>query len=164
MDTPHDRSLKPVPLSRRLIECPEFFHWNTETHQVFEPQLDEYAVHRMFVQLRLKHRTGQGIDIPTSVTTLADLARSSGNTKMEIWSANLGVTSWASLPRRLNVPGWREHIVVATPAGTTESLTQIARQRDVSVADLNAHNRHHPGWPTLTAGIMVLIPPRGFRP
>lgn len=108
--------------------------------------------------------TGQGIDIPASVTTLADLARSSGNTQMAIRSANLGVTSWAPLPRRLNVPGWREHIVVATPAGTTESLTQIARQRDVSVADLNAHNRHHPGWPTLTAGMKVLIPPRGFRP
>ena len=107
--------------------------------------------------------TGQGIDIPASVTTLAALARGSGNTKAAIRAANPRVTSWSPLPRRLNVPNWREHIVVSSPAGSTESLSQIARQHDVTVADLNAHNRHHSGWPTLTTGMKVLIPPRGFR-
>jgi hypothetical protein len=61
------------------------------------------------------------------------------------------------------VPGWREHIVVATPGGTIETLAQIAAQHDVSVADLNAHNRHNPTWPAITAGTKVLVPPRGFR-
>ncbi|MGF1521667.1 MAG: hypothetical protein ACFBSF_05030 [Leptolyngbyaceae cyanobacterium] len=108
--------------------------------------------------------TGQGLDIPSSVTTLTALARGSGNTEAAIRAANPGITAWTPLPRRLNVPGWREHIVVATPRGRVESLPQIARQHDVTVADLNAHNRHHAGWPTLTAGMKVLIPPRGFRP
>ena len=108
--------------------------------------------------------TGQGVDIPPSVTTLAALATASGNSQMRIWLANYWVTSWAPLPRRLNVPGWREHVVVATPGGTTETLAQIAAQRGVSVADLNFHNRFQSGWPTLTAGMKVLIPPAGFRP
>lgn len=108
--------------------------------------------------------TGRGLDIPSSITTLAALVRGSGQSEAAIRAANPQVTSWTPLPRRLNVPGWREHIVVASPGGTVETLSQIARQHGVSVADLNAHNTHLPGWPNLTAGMKVLIPPRGFRP
>jgi hypothetical protein len=107
--------------------------------------------------------TGQGLDLPASITTLADLARGSGATQAAIRAANPQVTSWTPLPRRLNVPGWREHIVVATPTGTVETLAQIAAQHDVTVADLNAHNRHNGSWPAIAAGTKVLIPPRGFR-
>jgi hypothetical protein len=107
--------------------------------------------------------TGQGLDLPASITTMPALARGSGNTDAAIRAANPQVTSWTPLPRRLNVPGWREHIVVATPGGTIETLAQIAAQHDVSVADLNAHNRHNSTWPAITAGTKVLVPPRGFR-
>ncbi len=108
--------------------------------------------------------TGQGLDIPSGVTNLADLSRASGQSEANIRGANPQVNSWTPLPRRLNVPGWREHIVVASPRGTAETIGQIARQHDVSVADLHFHNNHLSGWPNLTAGMKVLIPPRGFRP
>ncbi len=107
--------------------------------------------------------TGQGLDIPSSVTTLANLARASGQSQAAIRAANPQVTSWTPLPSRLNVPNWREHIVVAS-RGTAETIGQIARQHGVSVADLHAHNNHLSGWPILTAGMKVLIPPQGFRP
>jgi hypothetical protein len=108
--------------------------------------------------------TGRGLDVPAGVRTLADLARASGRSEAEIRSANPQVTSWGTLPRRLNVPGWREHIVVAAPSGTVESPRQIAAQHQVSEEDLEIHNNHNPSWPNLTAGMRVLVPPAGFRP
>lgn len=108
--------------------------------------------------------TGQGLDVPPRVATLAALSHMCGVTEARIRAANPTVTSWTTLPRRLNVPGWREHIVVGTPAGMLESLADIAAQHDVAVADLNANNTHHAAWPALTVGMRVLIPPRGFRP
>jgi hypothetical protein len=107
--------------------------------------------------------TGQGLDLPAAVTSIAQLVTQSGVAEAAIKAANPQVKSWAPLPRRLNVPGWREHIVVADPtSGTVETLAQIAAQRDVTEADLKRHNGHQPAWPTLGAGTKLLIPPKGL--
>ena len=107
--------------------------------------------------------TGRGIDLSSAaVHSLADLVRRTRVPRRAITAANPGVR-WSPMPARANVPGWREHLVVAS-AGLSETRDQIAAQHDVSVADLNANNTHLPGWPLLPAGRRVLVPPPGFRP
>ncbi len=111
--------------------------------------------------------TGRGLDLPASVTTMAQLASTTGVGQRAIRRANRQVTNWATLPRRLNVPGWREHVTVAFRRGgrdVIETPAQIAAQHGLTVEDLNRNNRHIAAWPTLSAGMKVLIPPRGFTP
>jgi hypothetical protein len=104
--------------------------------------------------------TGGGIQVPAGVTTVAQAVTRFGVTEAALRAANPGLPP-VNLPPRINVPGWREHVVVSSREGATETVEtkdQIATQNGLVPADLDAAN---PGmaWGALAAGSIVLIPP-----
>jgi hypothetical protein len=103
---------------------------------------------------------------PPGVGNLAELARASGLSVAEIKAANTGITD--ALPAQIDLPGCREHVVVATTDRSrrtaVEERKHIAAQHGV---DESALIRANPGivadpatkaWPPLVQGQKILIP------
>lgn len=108
--------------------------------------------------------TGGGITVPAGVSSLAALATRTGVSEEDLRAANPDLpVSGTPLPSRVNVPGWREHIVVEAvdlinATTTPETKAQIAAQNGLVESDLDPAN---PGvnWTGLSAGDRILIPP-----
>ncbi|WP_228536788.1 DUF4157 domain-containing protein [Nocardia sp. XZ_19_231] len=100
------------------------------------------------------------VTVPAGIATAADLASRTGIPESEIRAANPGLGP-VGLPRRVTLPGLREHVVVATvtsvDAASTERVEGIAAQNGISVAALK---RANPAidWASLRAGQRLLIP------
>jgi hypothetical protein len=108
-------------------------------------------------------RTGpvSEVTIPSGISSLAKLAKASGVAAKEIKDANKGVDLTGALPAKMNLPGCRNHRVIAAKksgeADTPESKAQIAKQNGVLESELE---RANPGqdWSKLKHGDILLIP------
>jgi LysM repeat protein len=108
------------------------------------------------------------ISVPPGVKNVSELALATGVSAAEIARVN-GIAESANLTpnQQLRVPGYHDHVVVtdvdetpasggAAPATRAESIEQIARMNDVTVADIK---RANPGvnFSALSAGQRILI-------
>lgn len=101
------------------------------------------------------------ITVPPGVSNIPDLSARTGVPVPQILAANFGLTLADPLPAQVNLPGFREHVVVESEdqrgVTRTETREQIAIQNGVTEAQLAAANPSV-NWRGLSAGQRVLVP------